>query len=50
MAHPRVGVFQIIVATILVVGLVAFYEMAAYILEKFWLSMDREKTSTTPNS
>jgi hypothetical protein len=24
--------------------------MAALFLEKFWLSMDRDKTSTTPNN
>jgi hypothetical protein len=50
MAQPSAGVLHIVVATILVVGLVAFYEMAALFLEKFWLSMDRDKTSTTPNN
>jgi hypothetical protein len=50
MAHPGVGVFHIAAATILVVGLVAFYEMAAFFVEKCWLSMSRGKTSTTPDS
>jgi beta-lactamase class A len=50
MAHPGVGAFHIVVATILVVGMVALYEMAAFILERFWLSMGRGTTSTTPNS
>jgi hypothetical protein len=49
-AHPGFGVFHIIAATILVVGLVAFYEMAAFFAEKCWLSMSRGRTSTTPNS
>jgi hypothetical protein len=50
MAHPGAGAFRIVVATILAVGLVAFYEMAAFFVEKSWLSMSRGKTSTTPNS
>jgi hypothetical protein len=50
MADPGAGVFHIVVATILVVGLVAFYEMAAFVVEKYWLSMSHGKTSTTPNS
>jgi len=41
MAHPGVGVFHIVAATILIVGLFAFYEMAAFFLEKCWHSMYR---------
>ena len=50
MAHPGVGFFHITSATILVVGLVALYEAAAFFVEKSWLSMGRGKTSTTPDS
>jgi len=50
MAQPSPGVYQIVAATILVAGLVALYEMAAFFLEKFWLSTGRAQTSTTPNS
>jgi hypothetical protein len=50
MANPSVGVFRIVVATFLVVGVIAIYEMIAYFAERCWLSASRGKTSTTPNS
>jgi len=50
MAHPGVGFFHIVAATIVIVGLVAFYEMAAFFAEKYWPSALRGETSTTPIS
>ncbi|MDR3799475.1 MAG: hypothetical protein P4K93_15050 [Terracidiphilus sp.] len=50
MAHPTAGVLHIIVATMLVVGLVALYEMAAFFAEKWWPHDAGGSSSTTPNS
>jgi hypothetical protein len=48
MAHPAPGILHIIVATVLIVGLAASYEMAAFVGAKCVSLIRPEKNSATP--